>query len=110
MKKILNGIEVDVPEEEAAQFQAEWTANAQPVVPQSVSMRQFRLGLLAINKLDAALPAIDALESPAREMAQIAWDSGGDVRRDDAWVAQIAPALSLDASGLDDLFIVASGS
>jgi hypothetical protein len=33
MKKILNGIEVDVPEEEAAQFRAEWTANAQPVVP-----------------------------------------------------------------------------
>ena len=77
-------------------------------VPEVVTMRQCRLQLLAIGKLDDVDAAIAALPSPQKEAAQIEWEYAATVERDSALVAQLGPALGLDDAALDDLFTQAA--
>jgi hypothetical protein len=82
----------------------------QPVIPQSVTMRQARLALLAINKLsavDAAIASIEPVEQ--RQAIQIEWEYAATVDRDSPWVAGIAPALGLSDADIDALFVFAAG-
>lgn len=81
---------------------------AAPACPQSVTMRQARLALLAMGKLAAVTAAINALPSPQREAAQIEWEYSGEVHRDRALVRSLAPALGLDDAALDGLFNAAA--
>jgi hypothetical protein len=92
------------PEEEA-----EFEASRAPVVqvPQVVTMRQARLALLAAGKLPAVTTAIYSLPSPQKEAAVIEWEYSGEVHRNKELVLMLAPALQLDAAGLDSLFIEA---
>jgi len=87
-----------------------WAAPAPkpPPVPGVVSMRQARLALLQAGKLQDVDAAIAALPSPDKEQAQIEWEYAAEVKRDSALVAQLAPALGLDAAALDALFITAA--
>lgn len=87
-----------------------WAAPA-PVptpVPSVVSMRQARLALLQAGKLAEVNAAIAALPSPDKEQAQIEWEYATEVERDSALVAQLAPALGLNAAALDALFTTAA--
>ena len=90
--------------------------NGQPVritplppvpVPQVVTMRQARLALLEVGKLDAVAPAIASMPSPAKEQAQIEWEYSTTVERQRPLVLQLGPALGLDSAALDALFIAA---
>ena len=76
--------------------------------PQVVTMRQARLALLGVGKLDDVAAAIAGLPSPQKEAAQIEWEYSAEVKRDSALVTQLAPALGLDAAALDALFTQAA--
>ena len=76
--------------------------------PQVVTMRQARLALLGVGKLDNVAAAIASLPSPQKEAAQIEWEYSTEVKRESALVTQLAPALGLDAAALDALFTQAA--
>lgn len=79
------------------------------VIPAEVTMRQARLALLGIDKLDDVDAALASIADPAqRKAAQIEWEYSSTVKRDSAWVQQLAPALGLDAAALDALFTAAA--
>lgn len=73
-------------------------------VPQSITMRQCRLQLLAIGKLADVDAAIAALPEPAKSAAQIEWEYAATVERDSPLISQLGPALGLDDEQLDALF------
>jgi len=79
-----------------------------PGIPQTVTMRQARLALLAAGKLAAVSTAIGKLPSPAKEQAQIEWEYSTEVRRQSPFVLALAPALGLDDAALDALFVSAA--
>lgn len=80
-----------------------------PFVPESVTMRQARLALLAAGLLDGVDAAIDSLPSPQREAARIEWEYATEVRRDSPLVATIGAARGLSEEDQNDLFFLAAG-
>jgi hypothetical protein len=89
------------------------TFTAPPVqpatVPQSVTMRQARLALLAVGKLDTINTVIAGIEPAAQRQAiQIEWEYAQTVDRNSPWVAGLAPALALSEADLDSLFVFAA--
>ena len=83
-------------------------AASRPPVPQTVTMRQARLALLAAGKLSAVDAAIVNLPSPQKEAAQIEWEFSSVVERDRPLVQMLGPALGLFDADLDALFIQAA--
>jgi len=71
-----------------------------PVIPQSISMRQARLALLAAGLLDQ----VNAGMATMPQSAQIEWEFASEVRRDNALIGAMATALGLDDEALDSLF------
>lgn len=104
----------DVPGVLAVLAQAEWEALqadellARNPVPASVTMRQARLALLAVDKLDDVAPTIAAIaDSTQRRKAQIEWEFSNEVQRHHGFVTVLAPALGLTDAEIDDLFRLA---
>lgn len=87
----------------------QWSIVELPPVspPNSVTMRQARLALLAVGKLQAVEDAIESLEEPYKTAAKIEWEYSQEVRRDKEFVQMLAPIIGLSESDLDDLFILA---
>ena len=77
--------------------------------PQVVTMRQARLALLGVGKLDNVAAAIASLPSPQKEAAQIEWEYSSEVQRHNGFVAQIGPVLGMNEEALDQLFTTAAG-
>ena len=77
-------------------------------IPQSVTMRQARLALEAVGKLDDVDAAIAALPLPTRKLAQIEWEYSNEVQRANGIVSQLGPALSLTEAEIDALFVAAA--
>ena len=71
----------------------EMTVDIPLVVPQSITMRQCRLQLLATGKLNLVAAAIATLPSPQKEAAEIEWEYGAVVLRDSPLITQLAPVL-----------------
>ena len=78
------------------------------IVPQQVTMRQARLALLSAGVLGNVASAIEELDSPHRETAQIEWEFSSTVDRDRPLVTMLGPKLGLTAEQLDQLFITAA--
>jgi hypothetical protein len=76
--------------------------------PQSVTMRQARMALLAAGKLSQVESAIDALPEPNRTAARIEWEYSNEVQRGNSFVALLGAALSMSESELDALFTQAA--
>lgn len=76
-------------------------------VPQRVSMRQARRALHQVGLLEMVDDLINSLDEPERTAARIDWDHAQEVDRQFGLVLQLAPALGLDDSELDDLFRLA---
>lgn len=74
-----------------------------PYVPETVSMRQARLAMLGDGILVQVEQAIAGLD----DAAQIEWEYATEVRRDHPLIAQLASALELTESQVDDLFVAA---
>lgn len=85
-------------------------SQTQPAIPSIsndvsvVTMRQARLALLAVGKLDEVASAIDALPTQDRAAAQIEWEFASEVRKDSPLIAALAPVINLSADDLTDLF------
>lgn len=112
MKKLVNGVEVEMSEEEAAAIQAEWSAadSAPPPIPQSVTRRQARQALLLAGLLDNVQPALDAIpDATQRRLMQIEWDDSQEFHRNRPALLALAGALGLNSSQIDQLFITAAG-
>lgn len=78
-------------------------------IPESISMRQCRLQLLAENMLDDVNAAIAAIpDEMQRKTAEIEWEYATTVERSSPWVEQLGSALGLSDSQLDKLFIDAA--
>lgn len=79
-----------------------------PAVPSAVTMRQARLALEAVGKLDDVDVAIAALPLPTRKLAQIEWEYSNEVQRHNGIVSQLGPALGLTSAEIDALFVAAA--
>lgn len=85
--------EADLAEVFREQYPAGWPA----LVPDSVSMRQAQLALLAIGQL----AAVNAAVAAQPQATQVAWAASATVQRNDPMVNSMATALGID---LDTLF------
>lgn len=82
---------------------------APPQVPESVTMRQGRLALLAYGLLDTVNEAIQAIEDPAvRKAAMIEWEYAQTIDRNSQFVSTMIEQLGLSTTQRDQLFILAS--
>ena len=79
-----------------------------PVVPRAVTMRQARLALLAVGKLDEVETIIESMPEPQRSAARIEWDYSSEVHRDRDFVQSLGDALGFDDADLDALFTEAA--
>lgn len=79
-----------------------------PPVPQFVTMRQARLALLQVGKLQAVNDAVAAMSGENGDAARIEWEFSSQVQRDKQLVHSLAPVLGFNDSQLDDLFILAA--
>ena len=71
-------------------------------------MRQARLALLAVGKLQAVEDAINQLSDPPRSAARVTWDYSQTVERYNWFVMQIGPLIGMGGGDLDALFIAAA--
>jgi hypothetical protein len=73
-----------------------------------VTMRQARLALLAEGKLSDVQVAIDSLQSPMKEQAQIEWEYASDVEITNPLIVNLMGVLGFTDTDLENLFIEAS--
>lgn len=73
-----------------------------------VTMRQARLALLAVGKLQAVDDAINQLPDPPRSAARVTWDYSQTVERHNGFVLQIGPLIGMSEAEMDALFVVAA--
>lgn len=76
-------------------------------VPKVVTMRQARLALLGAGLLPGVTAAINAMDSPQKEGAQIEWEYSQTVERNRGFVLLLGAALGLTELQLDNLFVAA---
>ena len=89
------------PEELAAALAAKRAA-------MSCSMRQARLALLQVGKLDEVDAAIAAMSDPQKSQAAIEWEYATTVDRVSPFVDSLGSALGMTQTDLDVLFNLAS--
>jgi len=77
-------------------------------VPQSVTMRQARLALHAAGLLTLVDAAIAGMPEPDKTAASITWEFAATVDRGFGMVPQLAAALGMTETQIDDLFIAAA--
>lgn len=80
--------------------------NPPPPLPE-LTMRQFRLGLLAAGLLDDVNAAIEALSEPDKSVAKIEFEFASTVVRNNQFIAIMAGALGLPDNQVDDLWRMA---
>ena len=74
----------------------------------AVSQRRARRALLQLGLLSQVETAINALPEPEKSAALIEWEYAQEIRRGNALVQSLAPALNLSEEDLDNLFAAAS--
>lgn len=72
--------------------------------PITISMRQARLQLLAMNLLDAVNAQINTLS----QSAQIEWEFSSEIRRDNPLVAQLQSSLAMTDNDMNQFFYEAA--
>ncbi|MBA4341144.1 MAG: hypothetical protein C0423_03205 [Methylibium sp.] len=80
---------------------------AQPAVQQTITSRQGKRALVAVELYQPALAAMNAMAEPAKTLALIDWDAP-TWQRDDPTLAAMAGALGLTEAQLDALFAQAA--
>lgn len=77
-------------------------------VPQEITMRQARLALHAIGKLDAIDAIVSAMPDPPREDIKITWEYSQTVERHNQFVKLLANSIGMSDYELDALFVAAA--
>jgi hypothetical protein len=78
------------------------------VVPQTVTMAQARLALIAAGLFSTIDAGLKALPEPQRTTALTAWEYAPTVSRNGALVTTLAGQFGLTEAQLDDLFTAAA--
>jgi len=78
-----------------------------PAIPSQISMKQARLALLKAGMYTAAQDAIANMAGLAGQEARIVWEYSLTVDRNSQLVTSVSTALGLDATRVDELFILA---
>lgn len=104
MKKLVNGVEVEMSAEEVAAIEAEWALSAIPKVPESVTPRQIRQALTAINLRASVEAAVAASDQDVKDW----WEFATEFRRDHPTVLAMAAGLGVSDAELDGLWILAA--
>jgi hypothetical protein len=77
-----------------------------PVVPQEVTIWQARAILIEDDLLDDVTAALAAIpDEKARKLAQAKFEYAATVKRDDALVTEIIPALGKSEADIDAMFV-----
>lgn len=71
-------------------------------------MRQARLALHAIGKLDAIDAIVSAMPDPPREDIKITWEYSQTVERHNQFVKLLANSIGMSDYELDALFVAAA--
>lgn len=87
-----------LPENEIEEFEPK-------VVPQTITMRQARLALLALSKLSIIETAIEDLNDKA---ITIEWDFATEIDRSNQLVNSLCEGLGMSKDDVDNLFIYAN--
>lgn len=109
MKKLLNGVLVDMTPEEIATLQANQEAAqaaAAQYVPRAVSPYQARVALHHANLLPTVTAFMNSEAAPAE--AKIAWEYATQFERHSPFIESLGPLLNLTEQQIDDLFRTAS--
>jgi hypothetical protein len=78
-------------------------------VPQEVTRRQAKQALIQEGKIDLVQPAIDAITDPTqRALMQSEWDDSQTFQRQRPSLIQMATAIGLTSTDIDDLFKLAA--
>jgi hypothetical protein len=109
MQRYVNGVLVDMTDQEIADLEAQRAAIAAAeaaYVPPRVTPYQARMALLQAGLLDAveALMADPATERAAR----IAWEYATVIERRSPFITALAPGLGLTSEQIDNLFRAAA--
>lgn len=106
LKKMVNGIEVELSPQEEAETRAEWlAADAIPAqVPPIISRFQAKAVLLQMELLDD----VETLMTSASPIVKLAWENAIEFNRQSPSLLAMASALGLSSEQLDALFIEAS--
>lgn len=108
MKKMVNGVEVDMTAEEVSAIQAEWNATlATPKVPTFVTRRQGRAELIDRDLLATVQGVLDGIPGKAGDLARNDFDTSQEWHRDWPLIAQVQPILGWSDAYVDELFISA---
>lgn len=115
-----NGVEYSVFKDDNGEIQVRWgvegvtLAEIQPeceallsapaTVPETITARQIRLGLLGAGLLPQVGPAIAALNEPERAAAEIEWEYATVFERGHPLINQFGAAFGLSSDQIDDLF------
>ncbi len=75
------------------------------IIPKSITMRQARLALLAVNLLATVA---EAIATGTDEVLKVEWEYASEVRRDWVNLINMATSLGMTEEQLDDLFIKGS--
>lgn len=100
--------ERDATEAEIAEIEERKKQAEKPDVPQSVTMLQARLQLIAAGLLDQANAYIMAMPGPTGDSARAYWEFAEKVVRDDPLVLTLCQHLGLSEKQADQLFIDAA--
>ena len=104
MKKLINGVEVEMTEVEIEALEAQRAVFVEPVTPQSVSSRQFKLQLLAAGLLDA----VDAWVVQQPREIRIAYEYSGTFVRGSPMMAEGFAAMGFSQDQVDEFFAAAA--
>lgn len=110
LKKMVDGVIVDMTPEEQAEFIASMPQPMEPPVP-SVTPRQLRLWLIdngvQLSNVDDAINAM-AIPESAKQKALVEWEYATVYQFDNPLVAQIGALLGLDETEMKAGFAAAS--
>ncbi|MBB4250846.1 hypothetical protein [Rhizobium sp. BK008] len=104
MRKIVDGIEYEMTEEEIDAFQAGVAGLNEPQPVAGVSARQFKLQLLAAGLLDA----VDAWIATQSKAVQIAYEYSGTFVRTEPMMAAGFAAMGFTEEQIDAFFEAAA--
>lgn len=78
------------------------------VVPQGITPKQARLGLLSIGKLEAVEQLIANADESIKDVLKIEWSHANEICRHHQFIEMMAPMIGLTEQDVDNLFINAS--
>jgi isochorismate hydrolase len=93
----------------ATQSEMDAVIMANSPVPKSVTKRQGRQQMILMGVIGMVQPAIDAIEDPIqRALVQSFWDDSSDYERGHPQMVELAAAIGITESQLDQAFVQAS--